>query len=228
MGITTPYSNLYSRWYDYFISPAVVDTFFTAMERLLGHAQAGSRILSVGCGGGQTEIEMVNRRSDIHVTGLDLSETLVLSAKKRAKTLLEAGRINFVQGDALDLPFDDDSFEHVFSAGSIKHWPDRVRGLQECVRVLKPGGILVVMEADRSCHFDDVGNWLARTRVPPPLRPALRLYFRTYVAGRSLAPDDAVGLLEGLPIEKIEGPARIPGRPAWVFSAVKSAKSAKA
>ena len=89
------------------------------------------------------------------------------------------------------LPFADASFDAVWSMASLKHWPDRLQGLHEIVRVLKPGGRFCVVEVDRGCHVDDARRFLdmlpALKRVAPLSFPALR----TWVLGQGWDLDEA-------------------------------------
>jgi ubiquinone/menaquinone biosynthesis C-methylase UbiE len=217
-NITSRYGRLFSRWYDYFIAPAVCGTFTAYLDDLVETARPGDRILSIGCGGGQTEVEAARRRADIHITGVDLAEPHVEAARRRAARAGVTERTSFVQGDALRLPFPSESFDYVFSAGSLKHWPDKNRGLMEARRVLRPGCRLLMTEVDRSARFADIEHWLERTRIPARLRPVFGLYFRSYIAGQSLALDDAEALLESLELVDQQPPQRVPQWPIWSMS----------
>ena len=166
-NITTPFGAIYSAWYDHYMAPGVFKVLETDLHgRFLERVGPGSRVLDVGCGGGQHAVHMASRRPDLHVTGVDLSPELVRRARRLAAKAGVADRVEFVEGDALNLAFGDQDFDHVYSAGSIKHWPDQRRGLEECLRVLRPGGRFLVMEADRSCRFSDVRSWTRDTRTP--------------------------------------------------------------
>lgn len=220
--IDTPYSRLYSAWYDFFIAPAV----FKVLERdlhgdYLDQVEAGSRVLDVGCGGGQHVVAMASQRPDIRFLGVDLSPEFTRWARRLAVRAGVADRVGFVEGDAQELALPNESFDHVYSAGSIKHWPDQRRGLDECLRVLRPGGRLLVMEADRGCGFEDVRRWTRDTRMPWLLRQVLHSYFRTYVAGQSIDLDEARALWAPLPLADRDGPRRIPRTPALVMSGTK-------
>jgi ubiquinone/menaquinone biosynthesis C-methylase UbiE len=221
--ISSPYGRIYSAFYDRFVSPAVYrvaeDDLHGAFVKHIGH---GERILDVGCGGGQHAIEMAIQRPDVQVVGLDLSAEFIRRARRRASAAQTGSRVKFVEGNALALPFEAEEFDHVYSAGSIKHWPDMNQGLAECLRVLKPGGQLLVLEADRSCRFPDVVAWTRDTRVPRPLQIVLHLYFRTFVAGQSIDLGDANELWTSLPLTDTDGPRRIPGTPALVMTGRKA------
>ncbi len=171
--ITTPFGTVYSTWYDHYMAPGVFKVLETDLHgRIMEWVGPGSRVLDVGCGGGQHAVHIAGRRPDVRVVGVDLSAELVRRNRRLAAKAGVADRVEFVVGDALDLPFPDEDFDHVYCAGSIKHWPDQRRGLAECLRVLRSGGRLLVMEADRSCRFADVRSWARDTRTPRALLPA--------------------------------------------------------
>ncbi len=199
--MTTPYSSAESFVYDRWIAPGTTALAVDMFDEL-AEVPDGAKILDVGCGGGQIAIEIARRLPDVEICGLDLSPEQVGRARQRAAGLGE--RVSFVVGSALGLEFDDESFDAVMSSASIKHWPDMAAGLAECVRVLKPGGLLFVAEVDRGCRFDDAMKFLARTRVPNPMLPLAMMGFRTYVAGRSIDAEDAQELTHGLEMSEVE------------------------
>lgn len=212
--ITDPYSAVESWVYDRFIAPAVVelaDRLIPDLQRLLPH---GGHLLDVGCGGGQNLLAFAHARPDARLQGVDLSEEQVRRATARAA----AARIDarFVQGSALALPFQDDTFDAVMSVASIKHWSDPALGLAECVRVVRPGGYLVILEGDRGCRLDDARRFVDRWRVPRPVRTLCLPFFRTYVAGQAFDLDEARALLAGSRLEEARV-ERLEGLPALVL-----------
>jgi ubiquinone/menaquinone biosynthesis C-methylase UbiE len=211
---TARYHPVESWLYDRVVAPAVL-TFAPAFEaRLAARARAGGEVLEVGSGGGQLAAWAAGRHPNVRWTGLDLSPEQVARARRRARAW--ADRVRFVEGSALDLPFADGSFDAVISVASIKHWPDPARGLGECARVLRSGGLLLVAEADRGCRHEDARSFVTRWAVPPPARALALAFFRTFVAGRSLDLDEARALLASLPVDgTVE---RVPGTPALLIS----------
>jgi len=136
------------------------------IEELLGWAGVPSnqalcepyRILDVGCGiGGSTlyltekfgSIAQNNLKSDggvdrVTATGITLSPVQANRAIERAKIAGLESNVNFLVADALNMPFPDESFDLVWSLESGEHMPDKIKFLQECCRVLKPGGTLIL------------------------------------------------------------------------------------
>ncbi len=116
------------------------------------------RILDVGCGiGGSTlyltekfgSIAQNNLKSDggvdrVTATGITLSPVQANRAIERAKIAGLESNVNFLVADALNMPFPDESFDLVWSLESGEHMPDKIKFLQECCRVLKPGGTLIL------------------------------------------------------------------------------------
>jgi ubiquinone/menaquinone biosynthesis C-methylase UbiE/uncharacterized protein YbaR (Trm112 family) len=97
----------------------------------------GKSVLDVGCGSGRfTEVMC---RWGANVVGLDYSAAVDV-AKKNTDEL--GYTPEYVQGDALRLPFADGSFDAVFSIGVLQHTAQPLQALREMCRVLKPGGLL--------------------------------------------------------------------------------------
>ncbi len=80
----------------------------------------------------------------ITATGITLSPVQANRAKERAKIAGIENNVNFLVADALNTPFPDNSFDLVWSLESGEHMPDKIKFLQECYRVLKPGGTLIL------------------------------------------------------------------------------------
>jgi len=84
---------------------------------------------------------------DVRVTGVDFCEPMLKQAReKRDKQALSVDENQFVVGDCLDLKFEDESFDLITIAFGLRNLADRNRGLSEMLRVLKPGGRLIVLE----------------------------------------------------------------------------------
>lgn len=85
---------------------------------------------------------------DVQVTGIDISDAMLAIARERARSL---GRpVTLQRGDAQALPFPDASFDTVVSTLALCTIPDPARAIREAMRVLRPGGQLVLLEHVRS------------------------------------------------------------------------------
>jgi tocopherol O-methyltransferase len=99
-------------------------------------------ILDVGCGIGGSSLYLA-QKFGARVTGITLSPVQADRAKQRAKGAGLESTTAFQVANALDMPFDDNSFDLLWSLESGEHMPDKAKFLQECYRVLKPGGKMI-------------------------------------------------------------------------------------
>jgi ubiquinone/menaquinone biosynthesis C-methylase UbiE len=104
---------------------------------------ADDRVLDVGCGTGFATEGLL--RETEHVHGLDQSAHQLSKAYEKFG---KHGPVRFYRGDAERLPFADDTFDVVWSSGSIEYWPNPVEALSELRRVAKPGGQVLVVGPD--------------------------------------------------------------------------------
>jgi tocopherol O-methyltransferase len=100
-------------------------------------------ILDVGCGIGGSSLYLAEKFG-ARVTGITLSPVQANRAQERARTAGLEDRTDFQVANALNMPFEDNSFDFVWSLESGEHMPDKAKFLQECYRVLKPGGKLML------------------------------------------------------------------------------------
>jgi len=106
------------------------------VEWLTSFVPAGASILDIGCGTGFSTHLLSEH--EYNATGVDLSELFVAThnGTRAAK---------FAISDALDLPFNACSFDAVASAALVEHLPDVAQALHEMLRVLRPGGLLLIL-----------------------------------------------------------------------------------
>lgn len=126
------------------------------IEELLKWANVGQaeNILDVGCGIGGSSLYLA-QKFNAKVCGVTLSPVQVRRAEERAAEAGLSSRATFQVADALNLPFADASFDLVWTLESGEHMPDKVKFLQECYRVLQPGGTLIMATW---CHRPTDGN----------------------------------------------------------------------
>jgi demethylmenaquinone methyltransferase/2-methoxy-6-polyprenyl-1,4-benzoquinol methylase len=152
----------------------VYDVMNTAMTAGLHHrwrAQAaeqarvgpGSRVLDVATGTGDLAIELARRVSPGgEVLGSDFAEGMLARARAKAAAGGTEVEPRFEWGDALELPYADDSFDAATVGFGARNFDDLAAGLSEMVRVVVPGGRVVVLE------------------ITTPTRPPLSLFYRLW------------------------------------------------
>jgi ubiquinone/menaquinone biosynthesis C-methylase UbiE len=125
--------------------------YVAAMEQMnavlldAGKVASGQRVLDVGCGFGGT-IQQINAgHSGMHLTGLNIDPRQLAVAEAETYTA-NGNELDWVEADACQMPFEDNSFDRVLAVECIFHFPSREQFLAEAARVLKPGGYLAVSD----------------------------------------------------------------------------------
>ena len=118
-------------------------------KRALKEVVDGSvqQILDVACGTGDSTIAIAQAAgSGSRVTGVDISEGMMALVMEKAAHEGVHDRIRLKVADGENLPFEDGSFHRVTCAFGIRNFEHKAKGLQEFLRVLKPGGKAVILE----------------------------------------------------------------------------------
>jgi SAM-dependent methyltransferase len=112
----------------------------------------GSRVLEAGCGVGAQTVTLATRSPGARFTSVDISADSLAEAKRRIDA---AGLTNvqFRRGDVFDLPFEPESFDHLFVCFLLEHLPRPVEALIVLQRLIKPGGTVTVIEGDHGSTY---------------------------------------------------------------------------
>jgi SAM-dependent methyltransferase len=133
---------------------------------------AGTKVLDIGCGTGQTAIPLAKRGAQ--VTGVDIASNLILSARSRAA---EAGvDVRFDEGDAEELPYPSQSFDLVLSLIGAMFAPRPDLVASEMLRVCRPGGVLVMANWTPEGFAGQIFKTIAKHVPPSPLMPSPLLW----------------------------------------------------
>ncbi|WP_106497402.1 demethylmenaquinone methyltransferase [Lentibacillus sp. Marseille-P4043] len=110
----------------------------------------GAKALDVCCGTGDWSISLAKKIGpDGEVIGLDFSENMLTVAKEKQKKTFPMKQLSFMHGNAMDLPFADDSFDYVTIGFGLRNVPDYMTVLKELYRVVKPHGKVVCLETSQ-------------------------------------------------------------------------------
>jgi ubiquinone/menaquinone biosynthesis C-methylase UbiE len=125
---------------------AKTDALATELQLLQTGLRAGMRALDVGCGTGAVTRVMATMATPGRVTGVDMSAGRLTQARRLAS---ERGlEIEFVEGEAIQLPLPSATFDYTWSRFLFEYLPDPERALAELVRVTRPGGLITVGDLD--------------------------------------------------------------------------------
>jgi trans-aconitate methyltransferase len=124
----------------------------------------GSRVLEAGCGVGAQTVTLARRSPEARFTSVDVSADSVAEAERRSG---RAGLTNveFRQGDIFDLPFDAESFDHVFVCFVLEHLSRPVEALATLNRLIRPGGTVTVIEGDHGSAYFHPDSPAAREAI---------------------------------------------------------------
>jgi arsenite methyltransferase len=126
---------------------------------------AGARVLEVGCGSGWAARELARAASNVRVTGIDISDEMVVVAGDSSVT---TPNISFEVASAEALPFGDNVFSHAFSMESLYYYRNIPKALREIHRVLKPQGVFVAV-VDLYWENAPTHQWIDTLKVPVEL-----------------------------------------------------------
>jgi len=108
--------------------------------------RGGQKLLDVAGGTGDISFRFLKRAGYGHATVLDLTEPMLIEGRKRAEAEAMEGSLDWVVGDAMDLPFEDNTFDVYTISFGIRNVTRPQEALNEAYRVLRPGGRLMVLE----------------------------------------------------------------------------------
>lgn len=136
-----------------------------------------SRLLDVGCGTGRHLLEL--SRYEGTFIGLDMAPDDLKSMRYLLAMARREGRVkasvHIAQGDGMQLPFEDDEFSHVICTETLEHVDDDEAMLRELVRVLRPGGVLVISVPD---EYSERLLWRLSSRYRTAPGGHVRIYRR--------------------------------------------------
>lgn len=122
------------------------------------------RMLDVATGTADFAIEAVRMGLDVHVTGVDISAGMLDVGRTKIAARGWNDRIELIQGDSVALPFEADAFDVFTVAFGVRNFEDLQGGLKDMLRVLKPGGMGLVLEFSKPRRF--------------PIKQVFGLYFK--------------------------------------------------
>jgi ubiquinone/menaquinone biosynthesis C-methylase UbiE len=116
-----------------------------------------SMVLDIGCGGGAAVGLLAAKASDGKVYGIDHSLDMVDLSRKVNKRLIRGGCVEIDHGSVSCLPYSNDMFDTATAFETIEFWPGLDEDLKEVKRVLKPGGVLLVVNRHSTAKKE--GKW---------------------------------------------------------------------
>ena len=138
-----------------------------ALRLLAKHVQP-VQVLDVATGTGDLALALANRWPLASVVGVDISEGMLSMGRRKIQSAGLESRLELRTGDAENLPFDRETYDAVTVAFGVRNFENLDKGLAEIARVLKSGGVLMVLEFSRprSWIVQTAMNFYSRTLMP--------------------------------------------------------------
>ena len=142
--------------------------------------QKSDRVLDIGCGGGAALKRMSGQMESGHLIGVDYSEVSVELSRKMNVEDIASGKMEVLKASVEQLPFEENQFDKIITVESFYFWPDPAENLKEVVRVLKTGGVfLLVADIYQKEGLDkSVLDNIARYQLFNPTVEEFELLFR--------------------------------------------------
>ncbi len=128
--------------------------------------------LEIGPGPGYLGLEWLKKTEGTALKALEISTDMIKMAEKNAREYGLQDRVVYVEGDAQKMPFEDNTFDGVFTNGSLHEWSEPSRILDEVHRCLKPGGKYMISDMRRDMN-PSVRWFLKLMTKPKEIRPGL-------------------------------------------------------
>lgn len=127
-------------------------------------------VLEIGPGPGYVGLEWLKKCPNSFLCACEISPEMIKMAEKNTRDYGLESRVHYFEGNCMNMPFSNASFDAVFSNGSLHEWEDPIKVFDEIYRVLKPGGIFCVadMRRDVGAHI----KWMIYSSTrPKEIRP---------------------------------------------------------
>ena len=108
--------------------------------------------LEIGPGPGYLGLEWLRKTESTMLIAVEVSPEMTKFAERNAREYGLEGRVKYVKGDAHQIPFDDNTFDGVFTNGSLHEWSQPIRVFDEVYRVLKPGAKYFISDMRRDMN----------------------------------------------------------------------------
>jgi ubiquinone/menaquinone biosynthesis C-methylase UbiE len=188
-----------ARWYASLTHKSMGE-FKGLARRVAAELPPETRVLEVAPGPGYFAVELA-KLGRYHVAGLDISRTFVEIARRNAA---ETGvEVDFRQGDAAHMPFDDESFDFLLCRAAFKNFSRPVQALTEMYRVLRPGGRALIIDLRKDAPRESIYQAVERMRVGGVNALITKLTFRFMLLKRAYTKAEFERLLSQTRFERV-------------------------
>lgn len=138
------------------------------VDDMIASGISNGDLLEIGPGPGYVGLELAKKIQPKSLTGCEISPAMIKTAQKNAADYGIAA--SYVQGNAMEMPFPDETFDGVISNGSLHEWESPIRVFNEIYRVLRRGGRYCIADMRRDAGFFKT-KMIYHTTKPVEMRP---------------------------------------------------------
>lgn len=183
-------AEIHQQWINAYRTPENGRFYEEAFDYIIGVLKPpkNSTILDAGCGTCAHSIRLANR--GCFVVGADFSEEVLKMAEVNIESRKLQGMIKLQRENILSLSFENETFDYILCWGVLMHIADLEKAISEVIRVLKPGGIIVIGEVNmlslQSIILRNLKKWLKKEKADLKRTQAGLEYWSTTSSGRLL------------------------------------------
>ena len=126
---------------------------FLCTDEIIKSGISEGHAVEIGPGPGYLGLEWLKKTESTKLTGLEISNSMIFHAEKNSREYKLSERASYIQGNALSIPFEDNSFDAAFSSGSMHEWENPLTVFNEIHRILKPGGKVYISDLKRNLNL---------------------------------------------------------------------------
>ena len=165
-------------------------------KQLVEKIPANGKVLEIAPGPGYFCIELA-KLGDYQITGLDISKSLVEIARRNSA---EAGlKIDFREGNASAMPFEENTFDFTFCQAAFKNFSEPVKAIAEMYRVLRPGGLSVISDLRRDASAAEIEREINGMGIGPLNKFLVRWTFKNMLLKSAYSVDEMRAMVAQTP-----------------------------
>lgn len=119
------------------------------IETIGKQLKSGDQVLDIGCANGYSTLRQFELHQLKSITGIDFAEGMLKAAQEALQKSGFGDQVRFMEGDIRALPFADNTYDVAYTTRvliNMPTWEQQMQGIAECIRVVKPGGLVVLSE----------------------------------------------------------------------------------
>jgi len=189
-----------AKWYDKNSRKSRIAEMQKYAVEITSHVDKGARVLEIAPGPGYLAIELAKK--GYQVTGVELSPDFVTIEKNNAKEAKVS--VDFKEGNAADLPSEANTYDFTICTAAFKNFADPVKALCEMHRVLKPGGMALIVDMNHDASKEDLKREVEKSGMRGFDKVFVEFSFKTFLKRSAYTKEDFEIMIKETPFNHFE------------------------